>query len=44
MNVADKNVLFLIALELDLPDILKLCQTHTRANINICQNNNFCIS
>lgn len=36
-----KDVLFRLALELNIPDILKLCSTNKRINSSVCKNQNF---
>ncbi|GAI81263.1 unnamed protein product, partial [marine sediment metagenome] len=36
-----KDVIFLLALELDLPSILQLCLTSKKYNQHICENPNF---
>nr|QBK91392.1 MAG: ankyrin repeat protein [Pithovirus LCPAC302] len=41
LDKLDPNLLFLIALELDNPEIIKLCQTSKRFNQKICENNKF---
>jgi Leucine-rich repeat (LRR) protein len=41
MEDASKDVLFTIALNLDLPSILKWCSSNSRINRYICQNDNF---
>jgi Leucine-rich repeat (LRR) protein len=41
MENASKDVLFTIALNLDLPSILKWCSSNSRINRYICQNDNF---
>jgi Leucine-rich repeat (LRR) protein len=41
MENASKDVLFTIALNLDLPSILKWCSSNSRINRYICQNNSF---
>jgi hypothetical protein len=41
MENLDKNVLRLLALDLAMPDILKLCLTSKKFNSEICKNNNF---
>lgn len=37
----DRTALFLIALELELPDLLSLCLSNTDINNRICRNTNF---
>jgi hypothetical protein len=41
MENLDKNVLRMLALDLAMPDILKLCLTSKKINSEICKNNNF---
>tara|TARA_R110001599_G_scaffold44889_5_gene133243 strand:- start:94 stop:678 length:585 start_codon:yes stop_codon:yes gene_type:complete len=41
MDILDKDILVLFALELDLPELLSLCRTSKRINNLLCQNNNF---
>ena len=44
MFSGDKDLLVKLALDLDLPSILSLCQTNKRANQVICQSDTFCIN
>ena len=41
MENVSKDVLFMIAIDMDYPDILKFCSTSKRINRDICANNNF---
>jgi Leucine-rich repeat (LRR) protein len=38
METASKDVLFTIAMELDLPDLLRWCSSNSRINRDVCQN------
>lgn len=38
METSSKDVLFSIAMNLDLPDLLRWCSSHPRINRNVCQN------
>ena len=38
METASKDVLFTIAINLDLPSLLKWCESNSRINRNVCQN------
>ena len=40
METASKDVLFTIAMELDLPDLLRWCSSNSRINQDVCQNDN----
>ena len=40
METSSKDVLFTIALNLDLPSLLKWCSSNSRINKNVCQNDN----
>ena len=39
-----KDVIVHIALMLDLPEVISLCLTSKKFNINVCKNNSFWIS
>jgi len=41
MDKLNKDILFLIALELDLQSLLNLCDTYSRVNELICEKNAF---
>jgi hypothetical protein len=38
METASKDVLFTIAMDLDLPDLLRWCSSNSRINRDVCQN------
>ena len=40
----NRDLLFLIALEMDLPEIIKLCETSSKINEYVCNNRNFWIN
>ena len=40
MDVASKDVLFTIAMNLDLPNLLKWCQSNSRIQRDVCNNPN----
>ena len=40
METASKDVLFTIAMDLDLPSLLKWCESGSRINHSVCQNDN----
>ena len=40
MDNASKDVLFIIAMQLDLPTLLRWCQSSARINKNVCNNDN----
>ena len=40
MESASKDVLFTIAMDLDLPSLLKWCESSARVNQDVCQNDN----
>ena len=40
-DVLDKNLIALIALEFDLPDIFRICQVNKRFNEAVCDSDNF---
>jgi hypothetical protein len=40
MEAASKDVLFTIAMNLELPTLLKWCQSNSRINRDVCQNDN----
>lgn len=44
LSLLPKDVLFTIALELNLPDLLKLCQTNSRINNLVCKQKNIWIA
>jgi Leucine-rich repeat (LRR) protein len=39
MDVASKDVLFAIAMDLDLPSLLRWCESNSKINRDVCQNN-----
>ena len=41
MENVSKDILFMIAIDMDYPDILKFCSTPKRINKYICANNSF---
>ena len=38
MENASKDVLFTIAMDLDLPSLLRWCQSNSKINRDVCQN------
>jgi hypothetical protein len=40
MEDLPKDVLFSLALEMDLPDLLRFCSSHPKINRKVCSNNN----
>lgn len=40
MEDLPKDVLFSLALEMDLPDLLRFCSSHPKINRKVCNNNN----
>lgn len=43
MENVPKDILVLIALELDLPNLVNLCRSHKEINRKVCQNDAFWI-
>ena len=44
ISTLPKDVLVQMALELDLPEILSLCNTSVKMNVSVCRNRDFWIN